>query len=48
MKARLLRDASIKHKKGEIVEISPEQYAFLAPLGVVAEEKEEKKPKKKG
>ena len=43
MKARLLRDASIRHKEGEIVESSPEQYAFLAPLGVVEEVKKTKK-----
>ena len=29
MKVRLLRDARINHKAGDIVEVSPEQYAFL-------------------
>ena len=30
MKARLLRDARIKHKAGEIVEVSPAEFAFLS------------------
>ncbi len=30
MKVRLLRDARINHKAGEIVEISPAQFQFLA------------------
>lgn len=44
MKALLLKGARINHKAGEIVEISPEQFKFLASLGVAVE----KKPKKKG
>lgn len=30
MKVRLLKDARINHKAGEIVEISPAQFQFLA------------------
>lgn len=30
MKVRLLRDARINHKAGEIVEVSPAQFQFLA------------------
>lgn len=29
MKVRLLRDARILHKAGEIVEVSPSEYIFL-------------------
>ena len=29
MKVELLKDARIKHKAGEIVEVSPEEYVFL-------------------
>lgn len=29
MKVKLLRDARIRHKAGEIVEVSPSEYAFL-------------------
>lgn len=29
MKVRLLRDARILHKTGEIVEVSPSEYIFL-------------------
>ena len=29
MKVRLLRDQRILHKAGEIVEVSPSEYAFL-------------------
>lgn len=33
MKARLLRDARINHKAGEIVEVSPAEFNFLASVG---------------
>lgn len=33
MKVRLLRDARIKHSKGEIVEVSPEKFLFLVSVG---------------
>lgn len=33
MKVRLLRDARIAHKAGEIVEVSPETFAFLFSVG---------------
>ena len=33
MKVRLLRDARIKHSKGEIVEVSPQEYLFLVSVG---------------
>lgn len=32
MKARLLRDARIKHSAGEIVEVSPAEFAFLTSV----------------
>lgn len=33
MKVRLLRDARIKHSKGEIIEVSPEEFLFLVSVG---------------
>lgn len=33
MKVRLLRDARIKHSKGEIIEVSPEEFVFLTSVG---------------
>ena len=33
MKVRLLRDARINHKAGEIVEVSPSEYGFLTSTG---------------
>lgn len=33
MKVRLLRDARINHKAGEIVEVSPAEYGFLIDVG---------------
>lgn len=57
MKVKLLRDARLLHKKGEIVEVSPSEYAFLTSTdsAVPVEEKkaepevkaEESKPEKK-
>ena len=43
MKVRLLRDANITHKAGEIVEVSPAEAGFL--LSVKSAEKVEEKPK---
>ena len=45
MKVRLLRDAKIKHKAGEIVEVSPVEADFL--LAVKSAEKVEEKPRRK-
>lgn len=36
MKVRLLRDARIKHKEGEIVEVSPSEFDFLVSVGSAA------------
>lgn len=57
MRVRLLREASIRHKAGEIVEVSPTECAFLLDVGSaeIFEEKAkepvseptEKKPAKK-
>ena len=33
MKVKLLRDARINHKAGEIVEVSPSEYGFLTSVG---------------
>lgn len=57
MKVKLLKDARINHKVGEIVEVSPTEYAFLTSLGAAEdavekaavlkkEEVQEVKPKK--
>lgn len=43
MKARLLKDAKIHHKAGEIVEVSPAQFKFLASIGVAVEAPKKKK-----
>ena len=36
-KVKLLRDARINHKAGEIVEVSPAEKAFLVSVGSAAE-----------
>jgi len=41
MKVRLLRDAKIKHKAGEIVEVSPAEANFLLSIRSAEEFKEE-------
>lgn len=46
MKVRLLRNARINHKVGEIVEVSPTEYDFLVSVGS-AEPVKEEQPKKK-
>lgn len=49
MKAVLLKDARVALKAGEVVNISPADYAFLVSLGVAAPlvEDEKEAPKKK-
>lgn len=37
MKVRLLRDARINHKAGEIVEVSPAELHFLVSVGSAVE-----------
>lgn len=45
MRARLIRDARIKHYAGEIVEVSPAEFNFLVSVGsAVAVLGEEKAP----
>lgn len=46
MKVRLIKDARIKHKAGEIVEVSPAEYNFLTSVGVAEPVKVEKTIKK--
>lgn len=51
MTVKLLRDARITHKAGEVVEVSPAEAGFLLEVGsavsVKAEEPEEKAEPKK-
>ena len=42
MKVKLLRDARINHKAGEIVEVSPAECFFLTSTGSAVEVKEPK------
>ena len=37
MRVKLLRDARINHKAGEIVEVSPAEYLFLTSVGSAVE-----------
>ena len=37
MRVKLLRDARINHKSGEIVEVSPEECKFLCSVGSAVE-----------
>lgn len=37
MKVKLLRDARITHKAGEIVEVSPAEFNFLVSVGSAVE-----------
>jgi len=50
MKVRLLRDARINHKAGEIVEVSPVEFNYLVSIGSIEPVKEtpKKKTTKKG
>lgn len=47
MKVLLIRDARIKHKAGETVEVSPEEHNFLLSVGSAVPAPEKKKPAKK-
>lgn len=47
MKAELIKDARIKHKAGEIVEVSPEEFNFLQSVGAAKAVEEPKKKAKK-
>ena len=42
MKVRLLRDARINHKAGEIVDVSPAEFGFLTSTNSAVAFKEEK------
>ena len=44
---KLLRDARIKHKAGEIVTVTPEEAAFLLSINSAVEVANEPKPAKK-
>lgn len=44
MKVKLVRDARINHKAGEIVEVSPDEFNFLVSVGSAVPEPEKKKP----
>lgn len=46
MKVKLIRDARINHKAGEIVEVSPAEYNFLISVRSAAPMTEEEKPVK--
>lgn len=45
MRVRLTKNMRIKHKAGEIVEVSPEEYTFLVSVRA-AEPAEDEKPKR--
>lgn len=47
MKVLLVRDSRIKHKAGEIVEVSPEEAFFLLSVGSAVEPPEKEKQKRK-
>lgn len=44
MKVKLIRDARINHKAGEIVEVSPVEFKFLTSVGSAVPVTEKKKP----
>lgn len=48
MKIRLIRDARVKHKAGEIVEVSPAEANFLLTTNsaIIVREEPKKKAKK--
>lgn len=48
MKVKLLKDARIKHRPGEIVEVTPEEYRFLSGIGAAVPVVEKKEAPKKG
>ena len=47
MKVRLLKDVRIKHKAGEVVEVSPEEYTFLTSCKAAEDVKPEPKKGRK-
>lgn len=47
MKVKLIRDAKIRHKAGEIVEVSPAEADFLLAVKAAEEVAEETKPARK-
>ena len=46
MKVKLLKAARIKHRPGEVVDVTPEEYFFLTSIEAAVPVKEE--PPKKG
>lgn len=46
MKVKLIRDARVIHKAGEIVEVSPAEYNFLISVRSAVPMTEEEKPVK--
>lgn len=47
MKVKLIKDARIHHKAGEIVEVSPAEYKFLKSVNVAVQVETPKKGTKK-
>ena len=47
MKVRLVREASIRHKAGEIVEVSPAEFNFLQSVGAARPAPDKKKKQRK-
>lgn len=49
MRVQLIRDMRIKHKSGDVVEVSPEEYTFLVSVraAVPAEDEKPKRGTKK-
>lgn len=45
MRVRLTKDMRIKHKAGDVVEVSPEEYTFFVSVRA-AEPAEDEKPKR--
>lgn len=46
MKIKLLKAARIKHKPGDIVDVTPEEYMFLCSIEAAIPVKEKEAPKK--
>lgn len=46
MKVELLKDARIKHKAGELVEVSPAEYNFLVSVKAAKPVDKQKRSKK--
>ena len=47
MKVKLLREARIRHKAGEIVEVSPAEFNFLQSVGAARPAPDKKKKQRK-